>query len=71
MVDRLERNSYLVLHYSQSIRLNLQVPCALQDVLSQNMQLVVVTIQRDVQTERLTAQAVSETREIAVIRELR
>ena len=70
MVDRLE-NSYLVLHYGQSIRLDLEVSRALQDVLCQNMQLVVVTVQRDVQTERLTAQAVSETREIGVVRELR
>ena len=71
MVDRLERISYLVLHDSQSIRLNLEVPRALQDILGQNMQFVVVTIQRDVQTERLTAQAVSKTREIGVVRELR
>ena len=71
MVDRLERNSYLVLHYSQSIRLNLEVSRALQDVLGQNMQLVVVTVQRDIQTKRLTAQTVSETREISVVRELR
>ena len=70
MVDRLE-NSYLVLHYGQSIRLDLEVSRALQDVLCQNMQLVVVTVQRDVQTERLATQAVSETREIGVVRELR
>ena len=70
MVDRLE-NSYLVLHYGQSIRLDLEVSRALQDVLCQNMQLVVVTVQRGVQTERLATQAVSETREIGVVRELR
>lgn len=61
---------YLILHDSQSFRTDREVLRTLYHRLREQGQLIVVTAQGDVQTERLMTEIVAKSCEVGVVREL-
>lgn len=65
------KNANLILHNGESVRLDLEVSRALQDILRQDVKLIVIPIERDVEPKRLAAQAVGQAGKIRVVSKLR